>query len=130
MPLSALFPSTNLLFVCRIVKQYSPLFQLFLACLCNLQNESLLYEVDTDKLFSNIQEIYAANLTFWREHVTQMLDASRSSRQPLDPTLLTDAFCKVSQRNHNANQYWESLRVPDSVVNPAVSLECQSGWVG
>ncbi|XP_063879113.1 uncharacterized protein LOC135110584 isoform X3 [Scylla paramamosain] len=73
---------------------------LFLACLCNLQNESLLNEVDTDKLFSNIQEIYFANLNFWREHVTRMLDASRSSRQPLDPTLLTDAFYKFDELFH------------------------------
>ena len=73
--------------------------QLFLACLCNLQNESLLYEVDTDKLFSNIQEIYSANLNFWREHVTNMLDASRSSRKALDPTLLTDAFYKVGRKS-------------------------------
>ncbi|XP_050698883.1 uncharacterized protein LOC126986651 [Eriocheir sinensis] len=78
---------------------------LFLACLCNLQNESLLYEVDTDKLFSNIQEIYSANLTFWREHVTRMLDASRSSRQPLDPTLLTDAFYKFDELFHPYTRY-------------------------
>ena len=85
-----------------LTSTFSPFsLQLFLACLCNLQNESLLNEVDTDKLFSNIQEIYFANLNFWREHVTRMLDASRSSRQPLDPTLLTDAFYKVSAETHN-----------------------------
>ncbi|XP_042222522.1 pleckstrin homology domain-containing family G member 5-like isoform X4 [Homarus americanus] len=78
---------------------------LFLACLCNLQNESLLYEVDTDKLFSNIQEIYCANLTFWREHVVRMLEASRSSRQPLDPTLLTDAFYKFDELFHPYTRY-------------------------
>lgn len=78
---------------------------LFLACLCNLQNESLLNEVDTDKLFSNIQEIYFANLNFWREHVTRMLDASRSSRQPLDPTLLTDAFYKFDELFHPYTRY-------------------------
>ncbi|KAK8729243.1 hypothetical protein OTU49_008702 [Cherax quadricarinatus] len=78
---------------------------LFLACLCNLQNESLLYEVDTDKLFSNIQEIYCANLTFWREHIVRMLEASRSTREPLDPTLLTDAFYKFDELFHPYTRY-------------------------
>ncbi|CAL4116027.1 unnamed protein product, partial [Meganyctiphanes norvegica] len=70
---------------------------LFLACLCNLQNESLLNEIDTDKLFSNIQEIYAANLTFWREHIMRMLEHSRLTRQPLDPTILAEAFYKFEE---------------------------------
>ncbi|XP_071541745.1 uncharacterized protein [Panulirus ornatus] len=78
---------------------------LFLACLCNLQNESLLYEVDTDKLFSNIQEIYNANLTFWSDHITRMLEASRSSRQPLDPTFLNDAFFKFDELFHPYTRY-------------------------
>ncbi|XP_042886663.1 uncharacterized protein LOC122262639 isoform X2 [Penaeus japonicus] len=78
---------------------------LFLACLCNLQNESLLCEIDTDKLFSNIQEIYAANLTFWREHVVRMLEEARSSRQPLDPTLLAEAFYKFDELFHPYTRY-------------------------
>ncbi|XP_069998085.1 uncharacterized protein [Penaeus vannamei] len=78
---------------------------LFLACLCNLQNESLLCEIDTDKLFSNIQEIYAANLTFWREHVVRMLEEARSNRQPLDPTLLAEAFYKFDELFHPYTRY-------------------------
>lgn len=78
---------------------------LFLSCLCNLQNESLLCEIDTDKLFSNIQEIYNANLTFWREHICRMLEVARSSRQPLDPSLLSDGFYKFDELFHPYTRY-------------------------
>ncbi|MPC82400.1 Pleckstrin y domain-containing family G member 6 [Portunus trituberculatus] len=101
--------------------RYTILGELFLACLCNLQNESLLNEVDTDKLFSNIQEIYFANLNFWREHVTRMLDASRSSRQPLDPTLLTDAFYKVGPETHNGS-YSGSLAISLRLFSKATEM--------
>ena len=36
-------------------------FQLFLNCLCNLQNNHILTEIDVERLFCNIPEIYAAN---------------------------------------------------------------------
>ncbi|XP_068251164.1 LOW QUALITY PROTEIN: uncharacterized protein [Palaemon carinicauda] len=78
---------------------------LFLSCLCNLQNESLLCEIDTDKLFSNIQEIYNANLTFWREHICRMLEVARSTRQPLDASLLADGFYKSDELFHPYTRY-------------------------
>ncbi|CAG2118757.1 unnamed protein product, partial [Medioppia subpectinata] len=42
---------------------------LFLSCLCNLQSECLLNEIDTTKMFSNIVEVSAANHEFWFEHL-------------------------------------------------------------
>ena len=36
-------------------------FQLFLNCLCNLQSNHILTEIDVERLFCNIPEIYAAN---------------------------------------------------------------------
>lgn len=70
---------------------------LFLSCLCNLQNESLLNEIDTENLFSNIQEIYIANLTFWQDHIMRMVEQSRTTGQPLDPTILTEGFYKFDE---------------------------------
>ncbi|CAL4061347.1 unnamed protein product, partial [Meganyctiphanes norvegica] len=69
---------------------------IFRSCLVNLQNDLLMTEIDTQKLFSNIQDIYAANLVLWHEHIVKMLEFSRTTGQPLDPTFLFDAFCKVS----------------------------------
>ena len=66
-----------------------------MACLCNLQAAQILNEIDTEKLFSNIPEIYVANRQFWAEHVVPMLKTARSAKAPLDPTDLREAFLKV-----------------------------------
>lgn len=70
---------------------------LFLNCLCNLQNSLILCEIDTEKLFCNIPEIYAANRSFWHHHVFPMLQEARESRQPLNPSLMRNGFTKVSE---------------------------------
>ena len=69
---------------------------MFLSCLCNLQHCGILTDVSTEKLFSNIQEIYAANRHFWHDHVLRMLTKARKSRQPLDITEMRDGFAQVS----------------------------------
>lgn len=63
-----------------------------MACLCGLQASNILIEVDRTRLFSNIPEIYAANREFWTEHIAAMLDAARTTRQPLDPGHLLQGF--------------------------------------
>lgn len=71
-------------------------FQLFMACLCNLQAAQILNEIDTARLFSNLPEIYVANRQFWADHVFPMLKNARSARSPLDPALLREGFLKVA----------------------------------
>ncbi|XP_018012826.1 uncharacterized protein LOC108669904 [Hyalella azteca] len=70
---------------------------LFLSCLCNLQNEQLLNDINTELLFSNIPDIYHTNLTFWKDHISRMVAEARRSKQPLDPTLLYDAFTNFKE---------------------------------
>ncbi|KAJ8918331.1 hypothetical protein NQ315_008024, partial [Exocentrus adspersus] len=48
------------------IKTLKVVTDLFLACLKDLQSKTLLKEIDTDKLFSNITEILDANVVFWR----------------------------------------------------------------
>lgn len=67
-----------------------------MACLCNLQAAQILNEIDTEKLFSNLPEIYVANRTFWADHVFPMLKLARCAKAPLDPTTLREGFIKVS----------------------------------
>jgi hypothetical protein len=52
--------------------------QLFLNCLCNLQNNQILCEIDCVKLFCNIPEIYAANRNFWHNYILPVLTVSSS----------------------------------------------------
>ncbi|CAL4084469.1 unnamed protein product [Meganyctiphanes norvegica] len=71
--------------------------ELFIACLCNLQNESLMFEIDTEKLFGNIQEVYSGNIAFWQDYIVKMLEKSRSTGEPMDPTALAEAFYKSEE---------------------------------
>ncbi|XP_059085132.1 pleckstrin homology domain-containing family G member 5-like isoform X3 [Tigriopus californicus] len=70
---------------------------LFLNCLCNLQNNSILSEIDTERLFCNIPEIYTANRIFWHENINPMVKASRISGEPLDPNMMVDGFLKFEE---------------------------------
>ncbi|XP_017753946.1 PREDICTED: pleckstrin homology domain-containing family G member 5-like isoform X3 [Eufriesea mexicana] len=74
------------------IKTLKVVTDLFMACLCSLQASNILNEVDRTKLFSNIPEIYAANRYFWSEYVLAMINASRSTGQPLDPSHLLQGF--------------------------------------
>ncbi|XP_023335851.1 pleckstrin homology domain-containing family G member 5, partial [Eurytemora carolleeae] len=70
---------------------------LFLNCLCNLQNNQILTEINSVKLFCNIPEIYSANKNFWLNHILPLLQESRESRAPLDPTLMKEGFTQVCE---------------------------------
>ena len=75
---------------------YCPfLFQLFLNCLCNLQNHSILTEIDTERLFCNIPEIYSANRVFWQENIRPMVKVSQETGEPLDPDMMLEGFTRV-----------------------------------
>uniref|UniRef100_A0A0P5ERJ1 Pleckstrin domain-containing family G member n=1 Tax=Daphnia magna TaxID=35525 RepID=A0A0P5ERJ1_9CRUS len=78
---------------------------LFMACLCNLQAAQILNEIDTERLFSNLPEIYVANRQFWAEHVFPMLKNARSARAPLDPTSLREGFLKFDELFHPYTKY-------------------------
>ncbi|XP_070529295.1 pleckstrin homology domain-containing family G member 5 isoform X4 [Cardiocondyla obscurior] len=74
------------------IKTLKVVTDLFMACLCSLQASNILLEVDRLKLFSNIPDIYATNRYFWTEYLLAMVNASRSSGQPLDPSYLLLGF--------------------------------------
>lgn len=79
--------------------------QLFMACLCNLQAAQILNEIDTERLFSNLPEIYVANRQFWADHVFPMLRSARCARAPLDPTALREGFLKFDELFHPYTKY-------------------------
>ncbi|WAR13773.1 PKHG5-like protein [Mya arenaria] len=65
---------------------------LFLCVLLNLQNELILNEIETHKLFNNISEISAANAEFWRNHLRKVLEETRNNATPLNPSLMKQGF--------------------------------------
>ncbi|KAH0550338.1 hypothetical protein KQX54_018779 [Cotesia glomerata] len=74
------------------IKTLKVVADLFMACLCSLQASNILTEVDRTKLFSNIPDIYTANRYFWSEHVLRMVNATRTTGNPLDPGHLLQGF--------------------------------------
>lgn len=70
--------------------------QLFLCGLLNLQESSLLTEVEPNKLFSNIKEIVRLHTALWNQVMVPVLEQARRARALLDPTQLYDGFRMVS----------------------------------
>ena len=77
------------------IKRLKVITDLFLACLVSLQCECLLLDIEPGKMFSNIEEVAAANLHFWNTYLAPMLNASRDNGQPLDQTYMMQGFLKV-----------------------------------
>ena len=53
-------------------------------------------QIESDKLFSNICDVYYATCHFWVNHMSQVLRLSRETHEPLDPCLLKAGFLVVS----------------------------------
>ncbi|XP_067005921.2 pleckstrin homology domain-containing family G member 5 isoform X2 [Anabrus simplex] len=78
---------------------------LFLSCLCSLQAANILNEIDTSRLFSNITDIYRANCLFWTLYVLPMIQTSRDSARPLDPSMMLEGFRKFDEVFHPYRKY-------------------------
>ncbi|XP_064598754.1 uncharacterized protein LOC135465444 [Liolophura sinensis] len=80
----------------QYIKSLKVITDLFISVLLNLQQELVLNEIETEKLFSNINQIYLANCKFWKEHFLTVLESTRETRKPLDPSLMKDGFKKFA----------------------------------
>ncbi|XP_022246496.1 pleckstrin homology domain-containing family G member 5-like isoform X2 [Limulus polyphemus] len=79
------------------IKRLKVIIELYLACLYSLQAEGVLNEINSDKLFSNIREVYVSNHQFWVKHLLPMLTTSRTTKQKLNPVLMKDGFLQCVQ---------------------------------
>ncbi|XP_048374671.1 pleckstrin homology domain-containing family G member 5 isoform X3 [Sphaerodactylus townsendi] len=68
------------------IKKLKVITDLFLCSLLNLQESGLLCEVDSERLFSNIQEIIQLHRALWRSVMSPILEKARASRVLLDPS--------------------------------------------
>ena len=71
------------------------LFQVFQRCLECLQQENFLTEVDSKKLFANIDEVYETNSKFWNEYLFLVIEEARRTKEPIRPLQFRDSFSKV-----------------------------------
>ncbi|XP_037909079.1 pleckstrin homology domain-containing family G member 5 isoform X2 [Hermetia illucens] len=65
---------------------------LFLACLEGIQDNNLLTDVDQHKLFSNIYDIYEANVQFWSHYLHPMVENSMGTGCPLSIDYFQEGF--------------------------------------
>lgn len=71
--------------------------ELFLACLCNLQSEGILQEIDTERMFSNITDVYQVNHALWDGCLLPALNSARSQRGLLNPLMLRPGFLRFEE---------------------------------
>ncbi|XP_078696724.1 pleckstrin homology domain-containing family G member 5-like isoform X12 [Branchiostoma floridae x Branchiostoma belcheri] len=79
------------------IKGIRVVVDLFMCCLINLQNEALLCEIDTEKLFSNIQEVEQCNSAFWQDHMCHVVTKARQRREPLKPSDMEEGFLEFEE---------------------------------
>ncbi|XP_002733447.2 pleckstrin homology domain-containing family G member 5-like [Saccoglossus kowalevskii] len=70
----------------------------FYRCLLNLQNEGILNEIDSERLFSNVLELLEKHEEFWVERLVKIVQYSKQTKQPLSAVYTADAFSKFDRK--------------------------------
>ncbi|KAH9508772.1 Pleckstrin y domain-containing G member 5 [Bulinus truncatus] len=74
------------------IKQIRVIIDVFRNCLINIQNEGFLNDIETERLFSNVDKIYECNCIFWQKYLLPVLIISREYKKPLDPLICKNGF--------------------------------------
>ena len=53
------------------------------------------WQIESEKLFGNIEEVYKASCQFWVKHMSQVVRRSRKTGEQLDCCLLKPGFLSV-----------------------------------
>ncbi|XP_045542074.1 uncharacterized protein LOC106716982 [Papilio machaon] len=83
------------------IRHLKSLVEVFMAAAHALQESSFMLEVDTQRLFSNIPDLYNASLEFWNATFYPMILDSVETGGPLKPELMYEGF-------HNIEDYFQS----------------------
>uniref|UniRef100_A0A672NRL4 Pleckstrin homology and RhoGEF domain containing G5 n=1 Tax=Sinocyclocheilus grahami TaxID=75366 RepID=A0A672NRL4_SINGR len=80
------------------IKKLRVITDLFLCGLLNLQDNSLLVEVEPPRLFSNIHDIVRLHSTLWVQVMLPVLEKARSTQSLIDPVDLQQGFSTFASR--------------------------------
>ncbi|XP_067301753.1 pleckstrin homology domain-containing family G member 5 isoform X2 [Pseudorasbora parva] len=80
------------------IKKLRVITDLFLCGLLNLQDNSLLTEVEPVRLFSNLYDIVHLHSTLWVQVMFPALEKARNTRSLIDPTDLQQGFSTFASR--------------------------------
>uniref|UniRef100_A0A671QYL1 Pleckstrin homology domain-containing family G member 5-like n=1 Tax=Sinocyclocheilus anshuiensis TaxID=1608454 RepID=A0A671QYL1_9TELE len=98
------------------IKKLRVITDLFLCGLLNLQDNSLLVEVEPPRLFSNIHDIVRLHSTLWVQVMLPVLEKARSTQSLIDPADLQQGFstvsytCRYHLLYHFENAYFEWMQ--------------------
>ena len=73
----------------------------YLACLLDAQQNSILNEIDVAKLLLNVKELYIIHLTFWKSTFLPLLNDVRISKDPFSPEVIFSLYNDMSNRFQN-----------------------------
>ncbi|XP_004206826.3 pleckstrin homology domain-containing family G member 5 isoform X1 [Hydra vulgaris] len=79
------------------IRKIRLIIKVFQKYLVNLQESGILTEVDPNKLFSNILEVYEANMVFWTKHLNLVVKDVRRTKQTINPLQLLDSFSNFEE---------------------------------
>ncbi|KAK7487689.1 hypothetical protein BaRGS_00021108, partial [Batillaria attramentaria] len=80
------------------ISQIRVIIDVFKSCLLNVQQESLLNEIETERLFSNIDKILESNCKLWQDSLCKVLEDARSHHHPLNPSIMKPSFTREFQK--------------------------------
>ncbi|XP_065656023.1 pleckstrin homology domain-containing family G member 5 isoform X5 [Hydra vulgaris] len=96
------------------IRKIRLIIKVFKKYLVSLQESGILTEVDPKKLFSNILEVYEANMVFWAKHLNFVVKDVRRTKQTINPLQLLDSFSNWCE---NSSQCMR-LKLADLLVKP------------
>ncbi|KAH7957184.1 hypothetical protein HPB52_015900 [Rhipicephalus sanguineus] len=113
--------------------------ELFLACLCNLQSERILQEIDTEHMFSNILEVCEVNHVLWDNCLLPALTVARTNRTLLNPLHLREGFLRFEEtfqpymkyclEQTTCLHYVKEKRLESDLFKTYVANECVEAFV-
>lgn len=80
----------------RQILTMTDIFMTSVMILKSSQRDGLLTDIDMEKLFSNIQDVLKANLTFWKEILLPIKITLETTGCAMNPSHLKHGFLKVS----------------------------------
>jgi len=89
----------------RYILRLSVIKDLFMCCLINLQNEGVLNEIDSERVFSNILDVHEGNALLWQDHMQEVFLKSKEDESPLNPSFMKEGFQNISDLLHPYTKY-------------------------
>lgn len=86
--------STEVSYIRQILTM-TDVFMTSISLLKSTQRDGIFYDMDMEKLFSNIQDVLQGNLLFWKEILLPIKTKLQQTGLPMNPSDLKNGFLNV-----------------------------------